>query len=277
MATPVVCAVSQATPKAVVRVASVLAQETNARLELVHVLEKPVLPGRSLETARAARQQLLAELLAEVPAGVEAMTRLEEGRAAETIVHACAETASSLLVVGSPRPRPFRSRSRMHRLLAFGAGCPLIVVPREAVPLGQQAVVCGVDWSPRSLKSLQLAIGLAARLDRRLVLVHAPAQPASALGRALSDSPGDGVVTIEAEPSAEVLKYVSLTYNAGFVVGGDQDRGGAGSFGRRSTASELVKGGDRPVVVLPRTAGRRRRRPATPRLTDPLADAAWGR
>ena len=274
MAASIVCAVTRNTPKAVLRVASGLAEQLACRLQLVHVYEKTTLPGRSRDERHGAGRELLAELLCEVPASVDAGVRLQEGAPTEAILDACADAEACLLVVGSPKRRSFNRRSRLHRLLALGSDCALIIVPREADPLGRQEVVCGLDWSPRSRQALQLAIVLAERLDRRLIVVHAPGRESSALDRALEGSSGDGVVTIEAEPSAEVLKHVALTYNAGLVVAGDEESNSAGMFARTSPASWLVRRGDRPVALLPRDTSRSKRGALNPHFVEALADAA---
>ena len=271
MTAPVVCAVARQTPKEVVRVASRLARDMDCRLDLVHVEKSSLLRSRSERSRRG--RELLTEMLCEVPASVEAEVRLEHGDPAEALIGASNELGAGMLVVGSSE------RRRTHRLLAYGAECPLVIVPRKVAkpsldPVEGGGVVCGVTDSPDSVKVISLAVDLAERLERRLVLVHSGGGRSLALTRALALLPGSGVEAVESSPSPEGLQEVARAYDAGFVMGGPDARGVPRNFSRGSPAPQLVAHGEHPVVVLPDGANRGRRENVAARSTKALPGAA---
>jgi K+-sensing histidine kinase KdpD len=250
----------------------------DCRLDLVHVEKSSLLRSRSERSRRG--RELLTEMLCEVPASVEAEVRLEHGDPAEALIGASNELGAGMLVVGSSERRAFSiQRRRTHRLLAYGAECPLVIVPRKVAkpsldPVEGGGVVCGVTDSPDSVKVISLAVDLAERLERRLVLVHSGEGRSLALTRALALLPGSGVEAVESSPSPEGLQEVARAYDAGFVMGGPDARGVPRNFSRGSPAPQLVAHGEHPVVVLPDGANRGRRENVAARSTKALPGAA---
>jgi nucleotide-binding universal stress UspA family protein len=265
------------TPKEAVRFASRVAADMDCRLELVHVEKGSLLRSRSERSRRG--HELLTEMLCEVPASVDAEVHLRRGEPAEALVEACDELGAAILFVGSSERRAWSVlRKRTHRLLAYGAECPLIIVPRglarSSLDSGASgAVVCGVSEELDSVKVISLAVDLAERLQRRLVLVHSGEGRSLALTQALAGLPGSGVKAVEANPSPEGLHEVARAYNADFVMGGPDARGVPGNFSASSPAPQLVAHGEHPVVVLPDCASRGRREKVS-RPTRALPSAA---
>ena len=164
--------------------AAMLARQTGAQLELMHVLEKGALDalrrllgddGDALpERIRAQAQESLTQLCTEVGAtlGASVGQHLEEGAVVESSVALAERLNASLLIVGA------RGASFMrHWLLGATAERllrktlrPILVVkqpPRDVY----QSVLVPVDFSPWSQGALRLAQAVAPQA--KLILLHA--------------------------------------------------------------------------------------------------------
>ncbi len=164
--------------------AAMLAQQTGARLELVHVIEKKAIEelqrwlggaGEALqERIRSQAREALVQLAADIgePLGVSVGHHLAEGPVLERILAHADNLDASLLVAGA-----HGTRFMHHWLLGATAERllrktvrPVLVVkqpPRDAY----QSVLVPVDFSPWSEGAVRLAQAVAPQA--RIVLMHA--------------------------------------------------------------------------------------------------------
>lgn len=164
--------------------AALLARQSGARLELVHVLESGALDelrrlfgeeGTALqERLRSQAREALAQLAADVDAlpGVNAAHRLVEGAVLESIIARADLLDASLLIVGARGAGFMR-----HWLLGATAERLLRKTPRPILVVKQPAreaycsVLVPVDFSPWSKGAIQAAQALAPQAE--LSLMHA--------------------------------------------------------------------------------------------------------
>lgn len=166
--------------------AALLASQTGARLELLHVLEKSALDelqrlfsgeGDEADLSERIRSQTrdaLSQLAAEIgkPAGVTAGLHIEEGPVLESIISAAERLDASLLVVGAHGTdfmRQWLLGATAERLLRKTPR-PILAVkqaPRERYT----RVLVPVDFSPWSIGAVRLAQAVAPQAQ--LTLMHA--------------------------------------------------------------------------------------------------------
>ena len=164
--------------------AAMLARQTGARLELVHVLHKSALDelqrlfGEEAEALqgriRAQASEALAQLAADIgePNGVSAGCHLVEGAVLDAIVAQADFLDINLLIVGahgSGFMRHWLLGATAERLLRKTLR-PVLVVkqpPRAAY----RSVLVPVDFSPWSLGAIRLALAVAPQAE--LILLHA--------------------------------------------------------------------------------------------------------
>ena len=166
--------------------AALLASQTGARLELLHVLEKSALDelqhlfngegddGDLSERIRTQARDALNELAAEIgePVNVSAGLHLEEGPVLESIISLAERLDASLLIVGARGTHFMRQwllGATAERLLRKTRR-PILAVkqpPRE----GYSRVLVPVDFSPWSIGAVRLAQAVAPQAQ--LTLMHA--------------------------------------------------------------------------------------------------------
>lgn len=157
-----------------------LAQEHDARLILVHVIESLPAPDPDLPLPAdegAVSGVLIADAVATVErmtasANVRAEIMVEFGNAAQVIDRLAREHAPDLLLIGVGKPQNPRERlfgSTADRLVR-SSPCPLLVVKRQVYGPYSRAVA-GIDFSPMSLAAAQTAARIVP--NAALELVHA--------------------------------------------------------------------------------------------------------
>ena len=125
--------------------------------------------------------QFRGELASFVPQGVDFPVGVQvvQGSVATEIVRSATELSADLLVMGT------HGRSGFDRLMLGSmtekllrqAPCPVLTVPKrvaDATPVAAPftRVICGVDFSPPSLRALELAQALAGQAAARLWVMH---------------------------------------------------------------------------------------------------------
>jgi nucleotide-binding universal stress UspA family protein len=165
-----------------------LARWTGSRLTVLEVIDvtPPVsstpiremlfVPEEIREGVRAELGELIGPALA---VGVGADVRIEEGRAAERILHVACDTAADLIVLGT------HGRSGVERLVLGSvaekivrqADCPVLTVPPGAAQEPSatapfHTVLCPTDFSEASAAAVALASDLAGRANARLLFLH---------------------------------------------------------------------------------------------------------
>ncbi len=164
--------------------AAMLAQQTGAQLELVHVLDKRELDelqrllgndSKSIEKRiKSQTHELLVQLADDTgePLGVSAGHHLVEGEVLESIASKMDELNASLLIVGARTNNFIREQilgATAERLLRM-TQCPVLTVkqpPRKTY----QSVLVPIDFSPWSLGAIRLAKSVAPQAE--LTLLHA--------------------------------------------------------------------------------------------------------
>lgn len=154
----------------VLRVAAAMAKALNEPLEVLHVLEPPLVPGGEAGAAllaslrEAAQVELRRHLDALTASGVSVSGWSELGRADESILTAADGGKASLLVLGthgrSPAARAMVG-SVAERIMRK-APCPVLVVP----PLPSSALA---RWNPAT-RRLRLTVGLDGELSQETLL-----------------------------------------------------------------------------------------------------------
>ena len=168
--------------------AAFLARASNARLELVHVLEASALDelrrlfgadGDAMQARiRAEADESVAQLAAEInsASGTNAACEILEGSALEAITARAESLAADLLVVGARGTgfmRHWLLGATAERLLRKTQR-PILVV-KQAPHDAYRSVLVAVDFSPWSLGAVRLALAVAPRA--RLALLHASEMP----------------------------------------------------------------------------------------------------
>ena len=165
-----------------------LARWCGARLTVLEVIDltppaaAAAIPEMLLipdEIRQGVRDELTALVAPAVAAGVAADIRIEDGRVADRILHAAADAAADLIVVGT------HGRSGVQRLVLGSvaekvvrqAACPVLTVPPgdAHVPSATapfQTILCPTDFSDASTAALAVAAGLAGEARATLLLLH---------------------------------------------------------------------------------------------------------
>lgn len=118
-------------------------------------------------------------------------------------------------------------------------------------------VLCAVDSSELGARVLRHAVGLAAAMQSRLLLLHVGDMPASRLDTLLDDATPygagylDATVRVEPGPVVEAILRVARETNAGLIVAGTRARRGIARLLLGSTSAELLQKSDRPVLLVP--------------------------
>ncbi|HSC28037.1 MAG TPA: universal stress protein [Vicinamibacterales bacterium] len=178
-----------------------LARWYRADVDVVHVftatLPPPLFagePGPAALTAvsRQRVEEAVREFIAPLtPSEVPVSVTILEGTAATRILDHVRESASDLIVIGT------HGRSGFERLLLGSvtekvirkASCPVLTVPPRVEESATEPVVafkrivCAIDFSRSSVKSLEYALSLAQEAGARLTLLHVLDWPDVAAGR----------------------------------------------------------------------------------------------
>ena len=179
--------------------AVMLAQQTGAQLELVHVIEKRELEelqrllGETLkEKVRSQTKELLEKLAADIgePSGVSAGCHLVEGEVLESITEQTDLLSADLLIIGA------RGASlTMQQLLGATAErllrliqCPVLTVKQPPLKT-YQSVLVPIDFSPWSIGAIHLAQTVAPQA--KLTLLHAYEVPFEAQMRIVGEKKGE--------------------------------------------------------------------------------------
>lgn len=157
-----------------------LAQEHEARLIFVHVIESVPAPDPHLPLPadeKAVSRVLMADAVESVEriiasAGGRAEISVEFGKADELIERLARDYVADLLVIGVGKPQNLREKlfgSTADRLVR-SSPCPVLVVKRR-VDGPYRRMVAGIDFSPMSLAAAQTAARIVP--NAALELVHA--------------------------------------------------------------------------------------------------------
>lgn len=239
----------------------------------------PVIAGPDLERLRAAT----AEFAAREAGGPPMETIVVEGDIPGEIVEQARSLPAGLVVMGTHGHRGFERLmlgSVTERVLR-SAPCPVLTVPPaapDAVPAAPglfKHILCGVDFSPASMRALAFAASLAKEADARLIVAHAvehiapwplPAgapdvewlenNACDAARTALTEAiPGDvrefaqvDEVVISGKPY-KVLLEIAESRRADLIVVGAHG-GGSGLLHFGSTTNQLVRAAACPVLTL---------------------------
>jgi nucleotide-binding universal stress UspA family protein len=288
-ARPVICGIDTGDEaQHAARAAAWLARGLGVPLVLAHVFDPMAIPAYPRDEmlrmsitdadvergARLAARRLL-EGTARSVSGVEVETALQDARPARGLRRLAAERRAALLVSGTA------ARGGIDRILmgsvaselAAHAPCPLVAVSRDAALEEPGPLVAGFDGSSHSLRAARHAAGLAARMRRDLVLLHAAGgdrvRPDEALARelyeagarALGDDPGrpgldlNVEVAVEEGDPVEVLAGAARERAAALLVTGTRGRNVLSSALLGSVSAGLVRAAGRPVALVPANAG----------------------
>jgi nucleotide-binding universal stress UspA family protein len=251
-ARPVICAFDASSEAwRAVEVAAWVADALRAPLEVIHVFDEgaqPALPRegaltdpvvrekvrlRSDERTRARMRRILQSAVDPLP-NEDVETLLLDGRVVPTLHDAAADRHAVLLVSGTEARAGLEHvlQGSVAGRLAAAAPCPVLTVPPEAAIGEPGPVLVGDDGSDHAQRAVHQAAALADRLGRELVRIEAdsddPVQDLAAAGREL---------------------------RACLIATGTRGRGPirAKLFG--SVSSGLVQAADRPVMLVPASAG----------------------
>lgn len=262
-----------------------LARELDAPVVAVHVFDPMAIgvppSGEMLaagiaddqleRAARGAALRLVDETARE--AGLEA--ELVEGRPVTELLRRAGALRARLLVTGTA------TRTGLERLLigsvaselAARAPCPVVTVTRGAALEVEGPVLAGFDGSEHSLRAARHAAALAARLKRRLVLLHVADgdervdvdprladELAAGARRALGEGDRPSLalqvsVALEEGDAVTLLSQVARELSAALIVTGTRGRSGVRAALLGSVSSGLTRAAGRPVVVVPASAG----------------------
>lgn len=239
----------------------------------------PVLAGPDLDRLRSQT----AEFAAHEAGGPPMDTVVVEGDIAGEIAEHARSLPAGLIVMGTHGHRGFERLmlgSVTERVLR-GAPCPVLTVPPaapDAVPAAPglfKHILCGVDFSPASMRALSFAASLAKEADARLIIAHAVEHIApwplpagapdvewlennafEAARRALAEAVPAGVrefaqvdeVVISGKPY-KVLLEIAESRRADLIVVGAHG-GGSGLLHFGSTTNQLVRAAACPVLTL---------------------------
>lgn len=273
-----------------------LARWYTARLTLLHVYEVvPLAPLAPEMTAGFAlgpeyREGLLRDLERFVePAGADAVPLefvVEEGQAGREIVRWAKENGSGLIVLGT------HGRSGLERFLVGSvaervlhrAPCPVLTVPPRAphapaAPVFKR-ILCGIDFSPCSLRALEYALSMAQEGGACLTLVHVfesdASMPADWRTTLQPAAVREALVALEAErcarlahivpanvagagtvdtamacgPAAREILRLAVERHADAIVLGVRGRNAADLLFFGSTTNKVVRQATCPVLVV---------------------------
>jgi nucleotide-binding universal stress UspA family protein len=250
-ARPVICAFDASGPaRRAVEAAGWLAGGLRAPLEVIHVFDavaEPDLsrqgvlrdPGlrrharRYIEKRKRARMRRILQSVVEPFSGNDVNTLVVDGAVVPTLHDTAAERRAVLLVSGTAARAGLAHvlEGSVARRLAADAPCPVVMVPREAAIAEPGPVLVGDDGSDHAWRAMRHAAALAARLRRELVRMQA------------DDDPVQGLAAAGRE------------HRACLIATGTRGRGPIRTELLGSVSSGLVQTAERPVMLVPASAG----------------------
>jgi nucleotide-binding universal stress UspA family protein len=270
-------------------VAEWFAEALDTSLLLAHVFDPggvPAPPRREmvlasitdddLEAAARFGAQRLLDRAAETVSNVEVHTVMPEGSPVPALLEVASTHGATVLVTGTA------ARSGLDRVLigsvsselAAHAPCPAIAVSRAPALREPGPIVAGYDGSGHSVRAAHHAAGLAARMGRDLVLVHAsgggdeevavdPDLPRQLYAYAAA-SPGEAKrrpnafevrMAVEEGDAVQVLGTVGREQAAPLIVTGTRGRNVVTTALLGSVTTQLVRTAGRPIGIVPASAG----------------------
>jgi len=235
------------------------AQEARARGAVLEVVSAwSARPQADRDTAREALRRA-AELAERRAPGVQVVTRMITGLP-EPVLRAEA-TGAGLLVVGADDQSPLLEAitGSVPGALLSTAPCPLVVVPKDVPPPGDDApVLVGMDGVETSAAALDHGFSVADRSGRALRVVHcwtAPRDPAQhqAIATCLAGYAArypNVAVTEEEVEGDPVTELARRSRQAALLVLGSRGRGRLASMAFGSVSRTLIRRCRCPVVVL---------------------------
>ena len=242
----------------------------------VHVLHARAedVPGDAAGVATPAAEALkhkLAEHAARVDAKLSAFSAKHRnvhigtirGRPYEALIEAANGKQNALIVVGAGRMQgSFFERmlgSTSSELLA-SAHCPVLIVPRHAapMPLTGRSLIVAVDGSDAAARAVSLALNIGARLDDRVIPVHASFAPDAQLSihnwfqeqpRAEVRALESKLVFVEEEPTKALLGKAEEN-NSAMIVMGSHAKGALARIVVGSVAARTVQESNVPVLLV---------------------------
>lgn len=233
-------------------------------------LQPPVVDVELERIAREGAQRRLEQAAGDL-AGLDVTTVFAEGRAVPELARLAGEHEAQLLVTGTA------ARGALERLvigsvttrLAAHAPCPVVAVPPGAVLDEHGPVVAAYDGSDHGLRAARFAAGLASRMRRDLVLVHArhgdeeavadaelagelhaAARAATAAAPQAPEVDLTVHVAVEDGHPVDVVAREAGARSAALVVAGTRGRNKLSAALLGSVSTGLVRGAGRPVVLV---------------------------
>jgi nucleotide-binding universal stress UspA family protein len=234
-----------------VEAAAWLAGALRAPLEVIHVFDsgaQPALPRegvlrdpvsrrkarRRIDERERARMRSMLQSVVETIESNDVKTVVLDGLVVPTLHDAAAERRAVMLVSGTA------ARAGLDHVLegsvagelAANAPCPVVTVPSEAAIADPGPVLVGDDGSDHAHRAVHHAAMLADRLGRELVRI-----------------------TADDDDPVQVLAAAGREHRACLVATGTRGRGPirAELFG--SVSAGLVQTADRPIMLVPASAG----------------------
>ena len=159
-------------------VVAVHVQPALASVEAMPVAVGPVpMPQASRESIR---EELEKQLLPLTRAGIRHDTEFAEGSPVEQILRTAAESACDLIVMGTHGRSGFERwvLGSVTEKVLRKATIPVMTVSQKTLPIVAEGrppferILCGVDFSPSSLKAVEVALSIAQEGCAELTLLH---------------------------------------------------------------------------------------------------------
>ena len=251
-AQPVICAFEASAPaRRAVEAAAWLAGALGAPLEVIHVfdagaqaalpregaLRDPVLRREARlridDRERARRRRMLQSVIEPLRTN-DANALVLDGLVVPTLHDAAAERRAVLLVSGTAARAGLQHvlEGSVAGTLAANAPCPVVTVPPEAALAEPGPVLVGDDGSEHARRAVHHAATLADRFGRDLVRMEA-----------------------EGDDPVNVLAAAGREHRSCLIATGTRGRGPIRAEVFGSVSSGLVQTADRPVMLVPASAG----------------------
>ncbi len=258
--------------------AALLAQAFDARLDLLHAHRMELPPyftpeqNDELERQLAGAQETIMDSLralvaAHVPSDVRTELLVADEFPTEAILETATERQSSLVVLGS------HGRTGIPRMLLGSVSenvlreiqVPLLITRHPETdaavtsPPDITHILCSIDYTPHSLRAVEVAASLAGRLGARLTVLHAlerGGDEASERDRVCSWLPGsieaacDWQVTVAHGNPAEQIVSAALNDGADMIVVGGLRRSFFKASVLGSTTERVVRHAHCPVLTV---------------------------
>jgi nucleotide-binding universal stress UspA family protein len=163
-----------------VRQAGLLAQASNARLHLVHVVDDDQ-PPELVNMEQREAERILVEQVSSMPElrDVDCNRNVISGDPFDGILRAAADVSADLVILGAHRRQLLRdifTGTTIERVMRLGS-FPVLMVNNEA-QRRYENVIAAVDMSSPSANALQVAVATGLISDAGATLLHAIVAPA---------------------------------------------------------------------------------------------------